>query len=947
MPEVTDPTILSQLNGGGAPARQAPAQGGPVYGAPPAQAKPAPPPTTFQVEDQQWQREDRDRKRREWEAKFNPDGTEKPKGGGDSLDPKTQEGQRNIARNVLSAYGGDKVDNLILGSTSGTVEKFGADLYAGATGLVGQGKATSGMVNIGALKTISSDMTLLMAGGSLGAQISNADREFMAERMADVANPDVPANQRLQAWQEVKQRLAVIAGEDPQQQADPYPAPSTPNDGGGIPGMSVQSLTSDIAAPPPSGLPGGGGSPGERQIDPGTSGELYNMWQNGATPEQINGFLSSKGMTPIDFNSQQAVAAFNWAKDHGDYNPFRAFQDSQPQAPAQSDPENPYVTSLKAGVGDIVQGVGDIAGLFGNPLNATINAATGTNLSTDLGETLRTDVFGLPHGNPTAEAINRGGTAALTGSLAARGAATVANSGPVRNALMQFGSTPARDMVAGATGGASADAARQSGAGPLGQVAAGVVGGVGGYAGAGAASRATNALMPKGHVAPSPAMTNPVVAAGKQEGVRVMTTDVVPPKTIVGRTARTVGENIPFAGTAGPRSAQQAERIAAVKRMAKDFGADDDGALDAVSKDLAKTRGDLIGKLTTAKDSVIDGTPGAVAAPKAIAAIDTQIGKLNAANKDAFAPVVAKLNNFKQVLSSGKSLREVEMNRRLLGDLFEDPSLASIRGDGQKALNAIYAPLRDDMGSFIKAQAGDAAHNKWKGANDQLSSMTGELKASSFKRVLQNSETTPEMVAKLIFSKTPSEVNRLAANLSDAGKIKARAAIVGQALEKAKDGEDISPQKFASAMEAMKASVGGLFDGPDAARVEGMVRLLKATNQATNANAQLMTGARNTGLVAGAGIGTLFGKAAIPVGGLMGLTARAYESAPMRNLLLSLSKTKPGSKAESEVTNRIADMLPKLTAQASARPANDTLGSLMTSSTTAAAANEREKDSGR
>lgn len=103
----------------------------------------------------------------------------------------------------------DRVAELIMSSTSGRLERFGAELYGDVTG-----QATEGMQNIGRLGTIASDLTLAMTGGSLGSQISNSDRDFINQRMGDVGNPEVPANQRLAAWNEVKGRLARAIGVD-------------------------------------------------------------------------------------------------------------------------------------------------------------------------------------------------------------------------------------------------------------------------------------------------------------------------------------------------------------------------------------------------------------------------------------------------------------------------------------------------------------------------------------------------------------------------------------------------------------------------------------------------------------------------------------------------------------------------------------------------------------
>ena len=547
---------------------------------------------------------------------------------------------------------------------------------------------------------------------------------------------------------------------------------------------------------------------------------------------------------------------------------------------------------VASGFGDIVEAAGDNLGIVGNPLNATINAIAGTNLSTNLGKTAR-QTSGLPDNtNATASTINKLGAG-----------------------MMMFPRLPV----------------------PRGRA---------GYVPTAAAISGAKAL-PKptvsGMAQTALATALDVVKAGKKEGVRVMTSDIKPPRTFIGKTARAFGERIPIAGTGAPRAVQQEERIAAVTNLLKDFGAEHgDDVIGAVAKDFQATRGSAIAGLTRQKNSVIEGVQGAVQAPKAIAAIDEQVARLSGINSEAYAPVIAKLQSFKQQLASGKNLSQIEGNRKLLGDLFADPSLASIRGDGQKALNAIYGPLREDMGAFIQSQGGQQAYNKWANANKQLSSMAGELDASAFKSALNKIETTPEAVASLLFNKNASEVKRLYGSLSATGRNKAQAAILLKAAEGAAEdtamGKIISPQKFANAIEAMDKATGVFFANPDKARIDGFTRLLKATQEASVASVAPPTGVQNTIPAMTAGLVGLFGglKGLAAAGGY-GVLARAYESAPVRDALLRVGRMKPGTKAESDAMNNAANYISRMIPVA----ANDAETALAQSPGRAAAQDEQ------
>lgn len=184
----------------------APTQG-PVFGAPPKPEKPDAPKTT-------WRQGVVNGKPVQISSEGKVEALPGDAGGNpNSLDPKTIEGQRNIATGILKntgvnlQTGDDPVSELILNSTSGWLQTRGAEVYGGLTG-----DATSGMEAIGKLKPMLADMTLQMTGGSLGSQISDGDRKFIMERMGNIADPEVPADQRLASWEEVKRRLAQMSG---------------------------------------------------------------------------------------------------------------------------------------------------------------------------------------------------------------------------------------------------------------------------------------------------------------------------------------------------------------------------------------------------------------------------------------------------------------------------------------------------------------------------------------------------------------------------------------------------------------------------------------------------------------------------------------------------------------------------------------------------------------
>lgn len=101
--------------------------------------------------------------------------------------------------------GEDNISKLIAKSTSG-------GLQAGtAATLAFFGKSTEGRKAIAALEGTANQIATDLAGGKLGAGISNTDRDFIVGALGDVSNPMKTSAERLAGWAAAKNRM-VNAG---------------------------------------------------------------------------------------------------------------------------------------------------------------------------------------------------------------------------------------------------------------------------------------------------------------------------------------------------------------------------------------------------------------------------------------------------------------------------------------------------------------------------------------------------------------------------------------------------------------------------------------------------------------------------------------------------------------------------------------------------------------
>lgn len=411
-----------------------------------------------------------------------------------------------------------------------------------------------------------------------------------------------------------------------------------------------------------------------------------------------------------------------------------------------------------------------------------------------------------------------------------------------------------------------------------------------------------------------------IIAEGARRNVPVMTSDVRPPRSGMGRLARATAENIPFAGTSGPRATQQAARQDAVRQVVEEFGGDTTRALfddsetlaAQVSGALTKARGEKIATLKSAKDGIIDGATGTAPATKALQALDEQIAAMVQRDTPASRQVAEILRGQRTELAKPRTLRGLEDYRAdELSKAFDNPDTpADIKTVGEKALRKIYDPLRQDMGDFIEATSGAGTRAKWAKANEELSAMAGELDSAAFRNVLRSADITPDKIKNILFSNAadPADIKRLVSGLDAAGKRKVQGALLTRAWEKAGGEGGVSVEVFLNNLKTLSNQIGVAFQGADRESIEGIRKLLEATRRASGAAVtDVPTGVRGAPAILGVAATDLMGGAgaATVTLGVGGLVARLYESAGVRNLLIGLAKSKPGSPAERTALNRI------------------------------------------
>jgi hypothetical protein len=591
-------------------------------------------------------------------------------------------------------------------------------------------------------------------------------------------------------------------------------------------------------------------------------------------------------------------------------------------APAQQPQQPGVLQEIGRQVGltgrGAIEGVTGLAGIVIDPVTRLANMAlpATAQIPTMQQATMQIlDTAGFPQPRDAVERMVNQAIQGVSsgGGMAAAGRVAQMSAAPVTSEVgRMLAAQPVAQMAGGAGAGAAGQAVREAGGTPAGEIAASLLGGV---AGGAAASRAMAPTR-----APSPApRVQPIVEEAGRRGVPVMTSDVVPPETFIGKAGQRLGERIPIAGTGPLRAEQQQARIEAVRNVLRDFGADDAANLsDDIMKDLASKRSAEIQKYASSKKEVINrlADKGEVPVPRALAAIDDQISDLTRRRTEGSDEAIQRLQQIKTDVQN-RDLFQIEAYRQdELSKIFKDdparPMSIAARDAGEKALRAIYGPVREDMIDFIKQTGERRDVDKFMVANKRLNETANELKMASLKSVLKSGEVTSEVVNRLLFSQKPSEVRQLYSSLTPAGRSTARASILSQAADKAKfetqDGTRMfSPEKFNAEIKRLQPQIGVFFRGDDLKQVEGLSRVLNLTRRAGEAGVATATGQETVPFVAGSALQSFLGSfgGTLAAAGGIGLTARIYESAPVRNLMMKLGTTKRGSAEEAAIVKRL------------------------------------------
>ncbi|EAQ2677111.1 DNA transfer protein [Salmonella enterica] len=419
----------------------------------------------------------------------------------------------------------------------------------------------------------------------------------------------------------------------------------------------------------------------------------------------------------------------------------------------------------------------------------------------------------------------------------------------------------------------------------------------------------------RGEIAPE---ARQLIDTAEGMGVKPMTSDMIKPGNAFTRSLMQGGEGA-LLGTGGKRAEQYAIRS---KLLGDYFDRVGGYNPDDIVKSMTSTVGGRKNAAGAVRDEIVNRMGSApVGTTNSINAIDTNIARLEKLGTSADQRLLTALKNLKGELNSGNVDFDLLQQHRtafrtnVQGDAMVFPNQA--KAATNMVENAMTRDLRNAVGKSLGPQ--DAA--KYLKSNSDFANIYNKVLNKRISNTLNKarSEYTPELINTVVFSRKPSDIKRIWSALDNKGKDAMRAAYISKIAEKTGD----SPAKFITEVNKLKAQSGGeiyntIFSGRHMKELDALHDVLRQTARSDSANVVTQTGQALANPVRlGAAIPTLGKSLAAEAG--YGLAMRVYESKPIRNMLLRLANTKPGTPAYERALNQAATAVRPLLANEATR----------------------------
>ncbi|WP_338518895.1 DNA transfer protein [Erwinia aphidicola] len=421
----------------------------------------------------------------------------------------------------------------------------------------------------------------------------------------------------------------------------------------------------------------------------------------------------------------------------------------------------------------------------------------------------------------------------------------------------------------------------------------------------------------RGEIAPK---AKQLIDTAEGMGVTPMTSDIAVPVQDLGAFAKGAvqGGEGAILGTGTRRAEQQSTRSQLVSNYLDRFG-------EYNPNDVVKSLTANLQFRRTAAGSVLDDITSKMgSAPvettNAVSAVDTSIARLEKLGTSADQNLLNTLKNLKGELTQGNGIdfdllkqHRTAFRSNVQGDAMVFPNQA------KATTNMIESAMTRDLRNSVAKSLGPQEAARYIKANSDYANVYNKVLNKKIATNLNNatSQATPELINSVVYSRNASDIKRIWPALDERGRDAVRAAYISKISDAVGD----SPAKFLTQVDKLKKQAGGevfntVFSGRHMKELNALNDVLDITRRADAASVVTQTGQALANPVR-------LGSAVVSQGSSLaaeagyGLMTRVYESKPVRNALLRLSNTKPGTPAYERALNQAAVMVRPLIANGS------------------------------
>ena len=393
-----------------------------------------------------------------------------------------------------------------------------------------------------------------------------------------------------------------------------------------------------------------------------------------------------------------------------------------------------------------------------------------------------------------------------------------------------------------------------------------------------------------------------LIDIAEREGIEIFSPDIA--RAPFASKAGTLAEEIPIVGPARDRIRQNLQQKDAAERIAAEFGdnIEDFGTVTQAGMRNQLQRFKKISSRLFNKASAELDPLGSVPTSRFDKMLAKSIAKEETRGTRANPKLIAELESFRDAPRGNfSSIRDLRAD---LGDVIRDFNRGVEAGVGTKGIGLLQSAkeqLEQDLEEFAVKEGGQKGLKAFRNANSFYRENVVPFKKGALKNLIETGE--PEKIISFLSQQRAeggrvSRAELLFKGLDKKGRQAVRGALISKALNKALPDPDgtFSPAKFSSEIESLQNVTGVFFDKADKVRLDGLAKVMKATQRAGQIAENPPTGAR-LALPAVLGFGAMSLGSTIAILGGMGTTARIiYNNPGLRNLLAAASTETPGSK---------------------------------------------------